>query len=230
MIVLAAIWLGMEIYRKQNLGLPTLLIGTLSLGFTVVAVDADSIFTIHLGGAEPPIVASGTPTILVSPANMNSGFRPAYAVPFAEGSDAIGPPIGTAIADLVHALGPCVQRPGEGRPLILTVTGFASSTPFVGQRRAGSNQSNVDLAEQRSQSVAERLSQGLCHRPRCDDERTVVVRTGPSGRTYNLMMGGHLFGDASTGNDRRRAVEFLTRTALVTVDNPGRCLSQQSGD
>lgn len=200
------------------------LVATVGLGsVTLISIEPDSLVSFRvdrIGGMPSP---DSQAVLLLVQGGADAGERRAYAIPFAEGAHALSPQGATVVGAIATALGPCIQTDGEEPPLTLTVVGFASSAPFVGQSRPNSNQSNMRLADERAQAVHEQLSREFCPGGPCSRDRGVVISVAPAWRDYNRMMGRQLVGDASEPEDQRRAAELLTRTALVMVDHPGRC-------
>lgn len=203
------------------------LVASVGLGSVAsVTIEPESLVSLRVERLVTGRDSDDRPVFVVSAPGSRTEFRPAYAIPFANQSSSLERTARDAIDDLARGLQSCVQT-GAGRPLRLTVTGFASSAPFYRQPREASNKSNETLAGQRSEAVVRALSRWLCQNQPCDANK-VSIETRDASRTYSLMMGNQLFGDDGTADDRRRAVEFLTRSALVTVDDPGRCAAREA--
>jgi hypothetical protein len=194
-----------------------LVIAGLSVGgVTIINARLDNLFSISVEGDTRP--ARSPPVIIALRGSSDGANQPAYAVPFEQDVDRLTSDGAVILRHLALALRPCVS-PHQGQPLILSVRGFASSARYPG-RAAFDNERNLKLADRRSRHVARALQGELC---RGNDCPGVKVHEEDSWLSFDEMAARRPTADQSRAGDERFDVEYLTRTALVTIEAPGRC-------
>lgn len=213
-VAITFLWLWSQKFSLMSAIAALAAIG-LTATVTLFSFKLDSLLKVTIGAG-----GDGRPRIIVlGRENERVTRQPAYAINFAQTSEEIPAEAGIMIDRFATALRPCVDPRATLR---LEVAGFSSSAPFLRQSRPQSNDSNLLLSRSRAGAIERRLRAGICGTRRLCGPDLVDIRF-PDRFSYNGMSSGRPLGDASTPQNIRRATEYLSRTALITLVDAGGC-------